>query len=848
MVFLVQQQPWIHLSQRELEVRPSCRTTRGAKSSLPIAQHKKLNAHIALAIAMAALFGVLAASQGHDDAETSEAILSELRTIQINCALMQRDVFQARAEMLWDLPAVGITKEVLGKSLTNLQQLLERVPYDNSYELSRLFKELRASIEITDVAVSALATHAALLRASLATFERSVQTIPGTASNKPDLSTLVLTFSARPNASLASHIDQHLSLLSPSDNPANRQIIRSGRAVLSLLPKLTDSAERIASSDTIAKATELEQEHRKSYSLASSRVQRTRAFCVRLCLCLSFVAFALLFRLHLRTNRLTRRLELESAVSEIEACFGGDQATKALPNSPTRSALRAVQRAFNADQCALALVSAGIRRNAECFVANTRMPVWKATLIDQATSLVESGEPVFRVVSAQEVVQAAQYASGVCQILACKVCDDQIAVCCLVFKERQLLPAADELRIFARATMRVCNHIRLDRMHAERNDSAKRLEQAERLTSIGTIASSVAHEFNNILAAILGYAELAHGLLRRRSKTRAYISQIILASNRAKMIIDQILSLSRNRKRPITPFDVSEVVIELAPLLRVSIGAKAQLILKVKKWEAVIDGSPTDIQKILLNLCKNSSDAFSNGGRIEVSVSRAHIYQAKTLTHAFLTPGDYVVLSVSDDGPGIQGAVLPRIFESFFTTRLRTGGTGLGLAAVLSDVNALTGHLDVASTVGKGTRFDIYLPASKKESLTTGSPFRTFGQSPGNGEIVAVVAGRRATLKAYEDKISALGYVPVGFRSVKSLGDWISSGNAPDLVIYDQSMAGRIPAKATCAALKTVPVILVGRMDRDVPHTCDDHSFVLWLAEPVSYSKLAYAIRMMIIV
>ncbi|MET3523986.1 two-component system VirA-like sensor kinase [Mesorhizobium abyssinicae] len=845
MVFLVKHHPWNHLSETELEFRSGFRTTRGAKPPLRIGREMQLNTLIVLAIAMVALFGVLAGSHKHDDIQTSEAILRELRGVQINCALLQRDRFRGRAEMVRDLRAVGITREALQKDLTVLQHLFERAPHDNAENLSRLFKQLKESVERTNLEISASATHIALLQDSLSSFVRSVATLPWTASDRLKLSTLVLQFSAKPSASLASQIDQYLTRLSPSENLDSRQVFRTGRIVLSVLPRLAVSASRIASFDAIAKATELEQEYLKSYSLIGANVQRTRVICAWVCLCLGLIGFVLAHRCRTQTNRLTRRLELEAAASEIEACFGSDRATKASVNSSTEAALRVIQRVFNADQCALAVVSARNKRgDSECFVANTRMPVSNAALIDLAASLIDPEEPAFRVVSAQQVLQAG--IPGVCQILGCKVYDEQIAVCCLVYEEHRQLPVADELQILSRVTVSVCNHLDLQRMRSESENVARRLEHAERLRSVGTIASGIAHEFNNILAAILGYAEMAQSLLRRPSKPRSYISQIILAGNRARLMIEQILSLSRERKRSTRPFDVSDVVLDLVPLLRVTLGAEFQLEVKIREWQTVIEGSPTDIHRILLNLCKNSSEAFSNGGRIEIALSTAHFHQAKTLAQGILTPGRYVVLSISDDGQGIEAAVLPHIFKPFFTTRSHAGGTGLGLAAVLRDVDALGGRLNVTSTIGQGTRFDIYLPASDKESVTVDSSLNPFHGAPGNGEVVAVVAGRAATLEAYEDKIAALGYAPMGFRSVESLAGWISCGNAPDLVIVDESVAGRLPMEVKRPAPKSVPVIIVGRSDCPVPLTCDDRAFVLWLGERVSYSKLAYAISAMV--
>ncbi|OWK19008.1 hypothetical protein AJ88_47005 [Mesorhizobium amorphae CCBAU 01583] len=177
----------------------------------------------------------------------------------------------------------------------------------------------------------------------------------------------------------------------------------------------------------------------------------------------------------------------------------------------------------------------------------------------------------------------------------------------------------------------------MQHIQTERNLLESRLEHAERLRAVGTIASGVAHEFNNILGAIMGYAEIARSLVRRPSRTRGHIDQIILAGNRAKLIIEQILLLSRNRQCVTMPFDVSEIVMDLAPLLRVTVRADVQLNFKINEWQTVIEGSPSEIQQILMNLCKNASEALLNEGRVEVSVSRAHICRTRPLAQGTLT-------------------------------------------------------------------------------------------------------------------------------------------------------------------------------------------------------------------
>lgn len=252
---------------------------------------------------------------------------------------------------------------------------------------------------------------------------------------------------------------------------------------------------------------------------------------------------------------------------------------------------------------------------------------------------------------------------------------------------------------------------------SEAMEARRRLEQqlseAQKMESIGTLASGIAHDFNNVLAAIQGNAHLAKEDLDagRPADVSLSLEQIIKASDRARRLVDRILTFSRRDNAQRQVQRLLPVVQETLALLRSTLPAGVELLEHIEDAAACAEIDRVQFEQVLINLCTNAWHALGDsGGRIKVGLRTESLESGASVPMGLL-PGRFVCLSVEDNGSGMSEQVLQRIFEPFFTTKPVGKGTGLGLSVVHSIVKAHDGAITVRSTPGQGTRFDIFVPA-----------------------------------------------------------------------------------------------------------------------------------------
>jgi nitrogen-specific signal transduction histidine kinase len=346
---------------------------------------------------------------------------------------------------------------------------------------------------------------------------------------------------------------------------------------------------------------------------------------------------------------------------------------------------------------------------------------------------------------------------------------------------------------------------------AEKERLETQLRQSQRLEAMGTLAGGIAHDFNNILGAILGYGELAQKAAAEGSAIRRYLDNVMHAGGRAKALVERILAFSRSGVGERGAVNVQSVIEETLELLAASLAPGVRLERHLDAGDAAIIGDATQLHQVAMNLCTNALQAMENGGVLMVTLDRAAVAQASTLSHGTLPRGAYVRLSVSDTGSGIPAQVLDRIFDPFFTTKGVGEGTGLGLSLVHGIVADLGGAIDVRTAVGRGTTFTIWLPIAGESAVRSAEV--TAELPRGHGQTVMVVDDERPLVALAEEMLAELGYEPVGFSSSTAALEALRE--APqrfDIVLTDETMPeliGTALAREIRLLRPDIPIVLM---------------------------------------
>ena len=382
----------------------------------------------------------------------------------------------------------------------------------------------------------------------------------------------------------------------------------------------------------------------------------------------------------------------------------------------------------------------------------------------------------------------------------------------------------------------------------EKKELESQLQHLHKIEAIGTLAGGIAHDFNNLLTPILGYAELAEVSIADTEEARSHIAEVIKAGNRAAALIRQILTFSRKTGVASDFFSPVTMVKESLKLLRASTPSSIEIREEINNDSGLIHTDPTKFQQVIVNICTNAVHAIENEkGVITVRIDRRHLDAADLPPNQEMTPGEFIEISISDTGCGMDEATLRHIFEPYYTTKEPGRGTGLGLAIVHGIIHEMHGAVRVASEVGHGTTFTILIPAAEKgATVDENNPDTEF--LPHGDEHILVVDDEQPVLLAEKLIMEGLGYrVTTMQNSEEALAEFKKNPAAFDLIFTDQTMpvlTGKDLATAILAIRPEIPIIITtGHSSMINEESLKQIGVKALLMKPVSRHSMAITIR-----
>ena len=370
--------------------------------------------------------------------------------------------------------------------------------------------------------------------------------------------------------------------------------------------------------------------------------------------------------------------------------------------------------------------------------------------------------------------------------------------------------------------------------------------QAQKMEAVGTLAGGVAHDFNNQLTGIIGYAELALPELEPGSRAHQFVATIPEQGRRAATLIAQLLAFSRQTVLERQPFDLNLLLKETAQLLRRALPETITLYVTPAPQPAIVNADLSQVQQVVMNLCTNARDAMPHGGELTLTVSEARLDEDYVRLHPYVEPGAYICLSVRDTGTGIPPELLDRIFEPFVTTKETGKGTGLGLAMAYGTVKQHGGSINVYSEVGQGTEFKVYLPAHALAPVAEEAAEEEMPR--GQGETVLLVEDQEAVRRVGQEMLESQGYTCLtATNGVEALEVYRAHGAEIALVITDMvmpQMGGRELHAALRELNPEVKALLISGYSLDAEvEELRSKGLAGFVAKPLGLPELARAVR-----
>jgi signal transduction histidine kinase len=740
-------------------------------------------------------------------------------------ASLHRDVLQARAGLLRDydtlVTAARAMEDAVGRLRSRaLEEGLDAKPVERLVAAVDQQEALMERFKTSNALLQNSMSYVGLLSTSPAFLAHDTQLAPATGALAAAILHLSRDTSSESLKALRERIDQFAEQAPPSGPEAEiaRAMLAHARLLYDQIPAV-DATLRAFIAVPSAKALE---DTRAMFSLHRSTVEageqryRLLLYLVSLLLLIALVLLGL--RLRARAVVLRRRAALERVIAE--------NSTRLINCSPAETEARLKQvlgefsRMIGADRAYVILDETPLRTYKWSRDGNPFPPGWPDQALRLPEQLGAAEQDSFTVPDAMALpsgpARDALTLAGVRAWSFVPLIRPGRVRSIMAFDAFRPIRSKTQPTPIARlAGDAVANALEREFLERDRAKLTMRLERARRMQMVGTLASGIAHNFNNIIAAILGYSEMIEPRLTSGTKPAQHIEEIRRAAERGRDLVDNILTFGRRSDARVRAIQVRALLQEAASFLRASLPSNIELLLEDVTNDVAVSGEPVQLQQVIINLCTNASQAMEDGGQIRVAAKLEEVIHSLPMSDGELSPGRYVCLSVSDNGCGFDERVGRRIFEPFFTTRL--AGTGLGLATVREIVRDHDGAIGARSSPGKGSRFEVWLPetavagnASAERELI----------ALGNGETVLIVESEREHLLPDEEKLAALGYEPVGFEhSNDALAACRSEPDRFDIILISygaRAQDGLDLARAFHEVAPLKPVLLAAASSLDV--------------------------------
>lgn len=370
----------------------------------------------------------------------------------------------------------------------------------------------------------------------------------------------------------------------------------------------------------------------------------------------------------------------------------------------------------------------------------------------------------------------------------------------------------------------------------------KHLSQKQKMEAVGTLAGGIAHDFNNILQSIIGFAQLAIFHPKDSKKSNEYMKNILVAGERARKLVEQILAFSRRGEAARKPLRIHLILKESIGLIRATLPSNIEIRENISDESLAVMMDPTQISQIIVNLSTNAAHAMNEtGGILELFMERVELEQEAAAVFGDLKPGPYVNLIIRDTGCGMKRDVLDRIFEPFFTTKEVGEGSGMGLAVVHGIIKSCGGAIAVDSQPGEGSTFSIYLPAFANRKDTEREKDRPVIKGKGH---ILFVDNEEQVLETSQGILEYLGYsVTVKTSSVDALEVFRAMPQEFDLVITDMTLPHMTGDKLALEMIRVkpdIPIIMyTGYGYTTTPSKAKSMGIRQFLTKPVTAGELS---------